>query len=369
MKNDVWAEIDLSAIEHNLGVIKDALLPDTGVIGVVKSNAYGHGMLEVSKALERKGIDMLAVTSVAEGVMLRSGGISKSILNLSYTDVENAEICIDKKIIVTIYDFEQAVALNEIASKFKKPLHVHVKLDTGMSRLGIGVDDVEKYVPQIMRMQYLRVDGVYSHFADEDDENFVAEQFRAMQKCLFDLQRNGFLVPAVHMAKSAILFKSNEYHFDAVRPGIALYGYKPNGHGLVPSFTLKTRLAQVKRIKKGAKVGYMQTFTAPTDMNIGILPIGYAHGYDRGLSNKGYVLIDEWKCPVIGRICMGQTIVDLSAVRMSSKLHIGKEVVVIGKQGRQEITVAEVAKLLDTNTYEVVTRIPESVHRVYRDDQ
>ena len=150
-----------------------------------------------------------------------------------------------------------------------------------------------------------------------------------------------------------------------MRPGIALYGYKPNGEGLEPALSLKTKLAQIKRIKKGAKVGYMQTFTAAADMNIGILPIGYAHGYDRGLSNKGYVLIDEWKCPVIGRICMGQTIVDLSSVRISSKLHIGKEVVVIGKQGRQEITVDEVAKILDTNTYEVVTRIPESVKRIY----
>jgi alanine racemase len=365
MNSDVWAEINLSAIEHNLEVINKALLPDTGVIGVVKSNAYGHGLIEVSKVLEQSGIDMFAVTSIAEALDLRKNGISKSILNLSYTDIENVEICIDKKVTITVYDLVQAEALNSAASKIKKPLRVHIKIDTGMSRLGIAAEDVDKVVPQIMRMPYLRVDGIYSHFADEDDESFVTEQFNAMQKCLFDLQRNGFLVPAVHMAKSGILFKSNEYHFDAVRPGIALYGYKPNGEGLEPALSLKTKLAQIKRIKKGAKVGYMQTFTAPADMNIGILPIGYAHGYDRGLSNKGYVLIDEWKCPVIGRICMGQTIVDLSSVRMSSKLHIGKEVVVIGKQGRQEITVDEVAKILETNTYEVVTRIPESVERIY----
>jgi len=363
--NDVWVEIDLSAIEHNVSIIRQSLMADTGVIGVVKSNAYGHGLVEVSQKLEQSGVDMLAVTSVEEAITLRSKGISKSILNLSYTDPSAVEQCIDKKIIATVYDFAQAEILHNEATKLKKPLHVHIKIDTGMSRLGILSDETEKYVPQIMRMPYLRIDGLYSHFADEDDMKFVKEQFSAMQKCLFDLQRNGFLVPAVHMAKSGVLFQSHEYHFDAVRPGIALYGYKPDGQNLRTALTLKTKLAQVKRIKKGAKVGYMQTYTAPTDMTIGILPIGYAHGYDRRLSNKGSVLVDDWKCPIIGRICMAQTIIDLTAVRMMSKVSMGKEVVVIGKQNKQEITVDEVAKLLDTNSYEVVTRIPEAVPRSY----
>lgn len=363
--NDVWAEIDLSAIEHNVGVIKQSLMPDTGIIGVVKSNAYGHGLVEVSQKLDQSGVDMLAVTSIQEALILRSRGISKSILNLSYTDPGNVELCIDKKITITVYDFAQAETLHKEAERLKKPLHAHIKIDTGMSRLGIPADETEKYVPQIMRMPYLRIDGLYSHFADEDDIRFVKEQFGAMQKCLFDLQRNGFLVPAVHMAKSGVLFQSNGYHFDAVRPGIALYGYKPEGRGLRTALALKTKLVQVKRIKKGAKVGYMQTYTAPTEMTIGILPIGYAHGYDRGLSNKGSVLVDDWKCPIIGRICMAQTIIDLSAIRIMSKLTMGKEVVVIGRQNKQEITVDEVAKLLETNSYEVVTRIPESVPRIY----
>ncbi len=363
MHHDVWAEIDLNSIQQNLATIKEALLPDTGVIAVVKSNAYGHGLVEVAKALEDAEADMFAVTSIEEAVTLRQSGITKPILNLSYTAETDVALAIEKKISVTIYDSNSASILHEAASKLKKPLRIHIKIDTGMSRLGIHVDEALSDVPKIMQMPYFRVDGIYSHFADEDDTRFVQQQYEVMQRFLFSLQQQGFLVPAVHMAKSGVLFQSKDYHFEAVRPGLALYGYGPQGHNLQPALSFKTVLAQVKKIPKGSSVGYMQTFKADRDMTIGILPVGYAHGYDRGLSNKGHVLVDGYKCPVIGRVCMALTIIDLTPV--PTRLTIGEEVVLVGEQKKAEITVKDLADLLETNTYEVVTRIPSSVHRVY----
>lgn len=362
---DVWAKIDLGAIKHNYNYVKSRVSKETGIIAVVKSNAYGHGLEKTAEALVGEGCEFFAVTSVDEAVNLRQRGISQAILNLSYTDATAVEEMINRRLVATVYDEESALVLHEAAAVLHKPLKIHIKIDTGMSRLGILPDDVMKIVPQLFDMPYFRVEGMYSHFADESDMRFVEEQYQKMQSVLFSLQKAGRVVPAVHMAKSGVLFKSTKYHFDAVRPGMALFGHKPEGKNLIPALSLMTKLAQVKRVQKGSKIGYMQTFRAPMDMTIGILPMGYAHGFDRGLSNKGYVLVDGWRCPVIGRVCMAQTIVDLSPVRSSSRLQIGQEVVVIGKQTRNEITVVEIAQLLDTNTYEVVARIPESVHREY----
>ncbi|MFA6081832.1 MAG: alanine racemase [Patescibacteria group bacterium] len=365
MHNDVWAEVNLENIKYNFNVLKKSLMPETGIIAVVKSNAYGHGLVETSRALSDVGADMLAVTSIKEALDLRQNNITTAIINLSYTAPEDVEQCITKKITATIYDAGQAEKCNQIASDLRKPLRVHLKIDTGMSRLGILAEEVEALVPKIMRYPYLRVDGLYSHFADETDAQMVQNQYQNMQMALFSLQKQGLVVPAVHMAKSGVVFKSNQYHFDAVRAGMALYGYEDYGKNLRPSMTLKTVLAQVKKIKAGASVGYMQTFTTSKDLLIGVLPIGYAHGIDRGLSNVGHVLVDGWKCPIIGRVCMAQTIVDLSPVLMTSRIKMGDEVVVLGKQGKQEITARQIADWLGTNTYEVVTRIPESVPRIY----
>lgn len=365
MEHEVWVEIDLSAVKHNLGKIKEAVAPETGVIAVVKANAYGHGLEKIAATLDQAGAEMFAVTSIQEAIALRKTGITKSILNLCYLSPQDVEEAIERKIIATVYNWDSAQILHEQAATLHKPLKIHIKIDTGMSRLGISAAEAVKTVPKIIDLPYFRVEGIYSHFADESDAGMVKQQFEEMQNVLFQLQQAKRIVPAVHMAKSDILFQSTQYHYDAVRPGIALYGYSPTGRELKPALNLKTVLVQIKRIPKGAKVGYMQTYTAPSEMLIGILPIGYSHGYDRGLSNKGYVLVDDWKCPVIGRVCMSQTIIDLSPVRSTSRLHIGKEVTVIGKGNRQEIAVNEIAKLLDTNSYEIVTRIPSSVHRIY----
>ncbi len=366
MEHDVWAEIDLKAIRHNVDIVKQQLLPDTGILAVVKANGYGHGMVEVAKSLtDSDAIDMFAVTSIEEAITLHQSGITKPILNIGYTAAKDVKEAIARGISVTVYDRDCAVMLHEVAEELRKPLRIHIKLDTGMSRLGILPDAAIKLVPEISRMPYFRVQGIFSHFADESDNQFVQQQYDTMQSILFDLQKSGYTLPAVHMAKSAVLFQSKEYHFDAVRPGLALYGYGPDGHDLQPAMSLKTVLAQIKRIPKGSKVGYMQTYVAPREMLIGVIPIGYSHGYDRGLSNKGHVLVDDWQCPVIGRVCMSQTIIDLSAVRSTSKLAIGQEVVAFGKQKRQEITVDQVAKWIDTNRYEVVARVAESVHRTY----
>ncbi len=363
MEHAVWAEIDLGAISHNLGRVKEELLPDTGIIAVVKANAYGHGLVPVSRVLEQGGADMIAITSIEEGVALRKAGITIPILNLSYTAAKEVPEAIERRITVTVYDSNSADILHEQAKVLKKPLRVHLKIDTGMSRLGIVPNDVLQVVPKIVSMPYFRVDGMYSHFADESDANFVQQQYQTMQDVLFSLQRVGCVIPAVHMAKSGVIFQSKDYHFDAVRPGIALYGsgHGADSHGLEPALALKTVLAQVKKIPAGARVGYMQTFTAKKDMTIAIVPIGYAHGYDRDLSNKGYMLVDDWLCPVIGRVCMSQTILDVSAVK--SRLTIGEEVVVIGKQKKNAIAVRDVASQGNSIGHEVLAPISVAVPR------
>lgn len=362
MDANVWAEINLGAIQHNASVVREALLPGTGIIAVLKANAYGHGLVQVAEALQDQ-VDMFAVTSIDEAHTLRGAGMQKAILNLSYTAEREVEEAINKKITLTVYDLDSAKMVHEIAAACKRPLHVHIKIDTGMHRLGIVHEEALNVVPQIIQMPYLRVEGIYSHFADEEDERFTQAQFANMQNVLFNLQQAGHIVPAAHMAKSGTVFASKQYHLDAVRPGIALYGYSPDGHDLVPALTLKSVIAQMKQIPKGARVGYMQTYTAPRDMKIGIVPIGYAHGYDRGISNRGYMLVDGWRCPVIGRICMSQTIIDLSPVR--ARITIGEEVVAIGTQKKHQVSVTQVAEWADSIKHEIVSRIPQSVSRVY----
>lgn len=359
---EVWCEINLDAIKHNVAVVRSALLNDTGIIAVVKANAYGHGLVSVANAIE-KDVDMFAVTSIDEALKLRAAGVISSILNLSYTAANITDEAIARKITVTIYDLDNAKLLHEQAAAIKRPLKVHIKIDTGMHRLGILPEDALKIVPQIIALPYFRVEGVFSHIADESDEAFLRAQVETMRNVLFQLQRAGHILPAVHIAKSGVLFKSNEYHFDAVRPGLALYGYGVEGKNLRSAISLKTVIAQMKTVQSGAKIGYMQTFTAPKTMRLAIVPIGYAHGYDRGISNKGYMLVDGVGCPVVGRVCMSQTIIDISAVK--SRLTIGEEVVAIGQQKNQEVTVSQIAQWASTNAHEILARIPESVSRSY----
>ncbi len=365
-RREVWLEINQSAILNNLETIKNAVDDDTGIIAVVKANAYGHGLVNVAKLIADHGVDMLAVTSLDEGIELRRSGITRAILNLSFTDPLRAREAIENQIILTVYNLESAQLFNEQAKNLNRSIKVHLKIDTGMSRLGVLPSDVVEVFNQISDMRYLRLEGLYSHFADEDDEKFVDQQYQTMQSVLFALQRSEVSLPAVHMAKSNILFKAKKYHFDAVRPGIALYGYGLDKK-LLPAMSFKTVLAQVKKIPAGSSVGYGQTYKADKDLLIGVIPVGYYHGYDRGLSNKAEVLVAGWRCPVIGRICMSQTIIDLSPVISAAKLSIGQEVVLIGTQGKQRIEAYSLAGWLGTNVYEVITRIPESVERLQTD--
>lgn len=372
-----WVQVDLDAIVHNFDVISHALRPGCKPIAIVKADAYGHGAVPVSKTLEAAGADFFGVSNLEEALQLRRGGITHPILILAYTPPEEADRLAENGIIQTVLTSDYARQLSEAASQSGCTVRVHIKLDTGMSRVGLPcrqTEDVTEAVEEaavICRLPHLQVEGAFTHFASADeqaDNGYTAGQFARFMRVVEQLKAQGVSLPVRHCCNSAAIMVHPEMHLDRVRPGIILYGLAPDPSwmrpllDLRPAMELKTVVSMVKTIPAGTPVSYGRTFTADRPTTVATVPIGYADGYPRAMSDRARMLINGRFAPVIGRVCMDQCMLDVTGI---PGVEAGSVVTVFGRDGDQVLPVEEVAALCSTISYETVCLIGKRVPRVY----
>lgn len=362
-----WVEIDLSALAANYRVLKKRLPSGTRMMAAVKANAYGHGILEVSRKLVQCGVDYLGVASVDEALFLRSNGLGIPILNLGAFLKSDAEAMVGSGITATVTDLDSARHLDRVARTRKMRAKVHIKVDTGMGRLGVWHKEADSFVLKACALSSLEVEGIYTHFPSADsDEEFTRSQIAAFCSLVSALRFKGVDIPLKHSANSVAVLGFRDAHFNLVRPGLALYGLHPKDEWLgkielSPVLSFKTRVVYVKRVSKGRSISYGRTYVTNKETAIATLPVGYGDGYNRLLSNRGRVLIRGKFHPIVGRVCMDQTMVDAGA----TPIRAGEPVVLIGSQKGRSIPTEEIARACSTIPYEVVCWISPRVPRVY----
>ncbi len=372
-----WAEIDLDALDYNIKSIKSKMKDGQKVMGIVKADCYGHGDGFISRKLQDAGFDWFGVSNIEEGMSLRNEGIEKPILVLGYTPVDCASIMADKKITQALIGMEYCRALQDAAAKAGVVVDGHIKLDTGMTRVGFQTDDENfeeslKEIQEVSKMPNIHITGIFTHHAvadayQGDNPQFTDMQFTRFTKMIEALQAAGVDVGLRHCANSATIISYPEKHLDMCRSGIITYGMLPSGEcegriDLKPLMTLKTSIGLVKHVKAGSQLSYGRTYTAETDRVIATVPIGYADGYNRNLSNKARMLVNGKFAPVVGRVCMDQCMIDVTDI---PDVKMGDEVVVFGKQGDQCLPIEELADMLGTINYELTCVVTKRVPRVY----
>lgn len=372
-----WAEIDLDAIKNNIRIIRERTSTKAMVMAVVKADAYGHGVREVTKTLLENGADRLAVATADEAIQLRDEGFNVPILILGYVLSDDIERLIKADITLTVFDLEQAKIISEKASILRKGCKIHIKLDTGMSRIGyVCTDDEDGIIDsigQISRLPGIEIEGIFSHFAkaDETDPSYTHLQFGRFEKIIKRLEQSGIHIPIKHICNSAGILLYPEYHLDMVRSGIITYGLAPSDEvdisdtGLMPAMEFKATVVNVKTISADTPVSYGGKFVAKAGSRIATISAGYADGYSRVLSNKAQVLIKGHKADVAGNVCMDQFMVDVSEIE---NINIGDEVILFGSDGNNIITVESVASIIGTISYETVCVVGKRVPRVYIQD-
>ncbi|MGI6712125.1 MAG: alanine racemase [Bacillota bacterium] len=366
-----WAEINLSAVAHNMKEIRKIVRPETEIMAVIKANGYGHGAEKIAKTVLNCGAGRLAVATLGEAIKLKRAGIQAPILILGYTPPAQVPLAIDYDITQTVYTLNMAQNISRVAEEKGKQVAVHIKIDTGMGRIGFlpGGETVKKII-QITRMKGLLVEGIYTHFAlaDHQDKSYTRYQLSKFQEVIAALDGEGIHIPLKHAANSAAIIDMPETHMDMVRPGIIIYGCYPSEEVqksriyLMPAMQLKAQVSFVKKIGTGTSISYGRKFIAEKETMIASLPLGYADGYSRLLSNQGYVLIRGHKAPVVGTICMDQFMVDASGI---SGIKVGDEAVLFGTQGTEKISVEEIAQRLGTINYEILCMVSERIPRIY----
>lgn len=373
--NRAWAEINLDNIAHNVREIRRITNKNAEILGVVKADAYGHGVMEAARTILNSGASRLAVSMLDEAIQLRNNGISEPILILGYTDPRRAEEIIQNDVTQTVFSHDLAEALSAAAVKLGRNVRIHIKIDTGMTRIGFmpGYSAV-KNVVQISKLPGLIIEGIFTHFAsaDEKDRSYTLMQFERFMSICSELNRIGVYIPIKHAANSAGTIEYPETHLNMVRPGIALYGLYPSKEvdkskiDLKPAMTLKANVIHVNDVECGTCISYGRIFTTKRESRIATIPIGYADGFTRLLNEKAMVLIKGEKVPVVGKICMDQCMADITDIK--GDVMVGDEVVIFGSQGGNEISIDEVAAKIGTINYEVVCIIGKRIPRVYIQD-
>ena len=365
-----WAEINLSNLEHNYRALRAMLPQGCRFLGIVKADAYGHGAVSVARKLEQLGAEYLAVACLDEAAELRQAGVTAPILILGYTPVENAGLLLDYGITQTVYDGEMAKALSAAATAAGKRLKIHLKADTGMSRLGWLCSDpaaTAEAMAAVCALPGLEAEGIYTHFANADgDEDYTMAQFTRFLDLLAALEERGITFPIRHCAASAAVLNFPCTYLDMVRPGVALYGHYPDpscegldGPGLRPVMTLKTRVASVKEVPAGTPVSYGCTHVLDRDTKLAALTIGYADGLPRLCSDRLEVLVGGKRAPIVGRICMDMCMADVTGLEVLP----GDEVEVFGA----DLPIEDIAALAGTIQYELLCAVSPRVHRTYLD--
>lgn len=365
-----YIEVDLDAIAHNVRALKAFIGPAVELFAVVKANAYGHGLVPVAQTVLRHGVSRLAIGRLSEGLQLRQAGIAAPVLALCYLMPDELRIAVERDLVPTVGEMESALVVSALGVARQKPVPVHVKIDTGMGRYGVMPDQAVSFFNQIATLPGLAVEGVFTHFAtaDERDKTFAREQFQIFQDVLAELSVAGHSIPLLHAANSAAALDLPETHLGAVRSGLALYGLYPSesvSHALPlkPALTLKSHVASVRQLPAGAGISYGRSYITPRPMTVALVPIGYGDGYHRLLSNRGAVLVNGQRAPIVGRVCMDQVVVDVSGC---GPVALNDEVVLIGQQGDARITVEEIAGWAETISYEITSALLARLPRFFR---
>lgn len=367
------AEINLDALEHNVKEIRSATGDNAKLMCVVKTNAYGHGAATLARELVKMGADSFAVATLDEGIELRNHGITQPILVLGFVAKEQYEDMIRYHIMPSVFTYSMAKDIDAVAESMNEIADIHIKIDTGMSRIGFKSEPltVQRIVMMNSLRKNLRIQGIFTHFACADcgDDTMTGEQLQQFNMVINELEACGVHIPLKHCANSAAIIRYPELSMNMVRAGIILYGLYPSEEvtksvlHLQPVMKLKSHVIYIKTVEPGTPVGYGATFVCQRKTKIATVSIGYGDGYPRALSNKGRVLIDSQSYPIIGRICMDQLMVDITDAE--GEIRQGDEVVLVGSQGSEYISVEEASSANDSFNYEFVCNINRRVPRVY----
>ncbi|MEW6054692.1 MAG: alanine racemase [Nitrospirota bacterium] len=371
------AEVDLSAIAHNLQAIRK-IVKNRPVIAVVKADAYGHGAVEVSKRLLKEGVTCLAVAFTGEARELRDAGISIPVIVLF--DRNDINAFFEFHLIPVISDVETALSLSNEAKRRNTAINVHIKIDTGMGRLGLHGKKVTENILNIASMPGIQVEGLLSHFSEADlaDRSFADQQITLFRQVLESVSRKIKGKICAHIANSAAVMTLEESHFDAVRPGLMLYGYSPlkayrfgspenlpHVSELFPALVVKAKILSIRNVPSGTPISYGRTFVTKRQSRIGVVSIGYADGYSRLFSNNAEMLVLGKKAPVAGRVCMDLTMIDLTDIPEAQE---NDDAVIIGRQGSQSITADELAEKANTISYEILTSLGSRSRKVHAEN-
>lgn len=361
-----WAEIDLDNLAYNLKQVKKLLSPGTKVMVTVKADAYGHGLVPVSKRLVSCRVDSLGVASIDEGIRLREAGIKIPILILGIILAKDIPTVNKNGLSVTVCEEGLALALNKKSAERGRPVKVHVKVDTGMGRIGVQHQDALALIKRISELKFIDLEGIFTHFPLADtDKDFTLRQIEIFARLAERLKGLGINIPLVHAANSLGALNYKKSHFSMIRPGLVIYGLYPAKNlkiRLKPVLSLKTRVMFIKRLPRGRGVSYGHDYVTQKETTIVTLPLGYGDGYPRNLSGVAPVLIKGMRFKISGRICMDQIMVDVG----NARVRIGDEAVLIGAQGEERISVEELACLSGTIPYEIVCGLGSRIPRVYK---
>ena len=371
-----WAEVNLANLAYNFQQIKKSLAPRVKVMVCVKADAYGHGLIPVAKKLVSCGVDYLGVASIDEGLSLRENRINVPILVLGMVLGKDIEPLFRYNLTPTVCTLELAAALNQLGRALGRKINVHIKVDTGMGRLGVLYEDAVAFTKKIQRMKFIHIAGLFTHFPLADsDRDFTLYQINLLKQLIIKLNKKGIPIPLVHAANSMGVISYKSSHFDIVRPGLAIYGLYPREDfpakagsrhtrekiNLKPVLSLRTKIIFSKKVPKGYGISYGHDYITKKKTTIITLPIGYGDGYPRNLSNKAPVLIKGRRFTASGRICMDQILVDIGNL----EARVGDEVVLIGTQEKNKITAEELALLSGTIPYEIVCGLGSRIPRIY----
>lgn len=366
-----WTEIDLDQLDANLEALADRIGPQREILLVVKADAYGHGALEVARSASARGVRHFGVATLHEGIQLREGGIRANVWVLSPLLVSEIPEALAHGLEPTLPSLEFARTLSRESLRAGTATRVHVEIDTGMGRTGIDPGEALAFLGEVATLDGLRLGSVYTHFPDADkpEPDFTREQWKRFSGILEELARAGIRPPLVHAANSAAVLRFPETLGNLVRPGLAAYGLYPpnaNGLGLAPVMTFKSRLVQVRRMPAGRSISYGRTYVTQRESVIGVVPVGYGHGYSWLCSNRGAMLVGGRRAPIVGRVTMDLTMIDLTELASGAgSVDVGEEVVLFGAQGEKHLSVEEVAAWSETLSYEVLCTIGKRVSRIY----
>lgn len=381
-----WAEIDLQAVRYNVRQLvkaakkntfdlptrarpRNRLKPVETILAVIKADAYGHGMDKISALLDREGVGFFGVSDIAEGIRLRNNGIKRPILLFESTLRHQARWIADYNLMPTVCTLDLARSLNRIARSKKKTIDVHIKVDTGMGRLGVWHEEAFDFIRRVHKLRHLRIMGLFTHFpAADTDRGFTQKQIGYMHDLILNLDRAGIIIPFIHAANSMGLAGYQTRIMNVARPGLMIYGLYPHPGlrrkiSLKPVLNVRSRVIFLKNIPKGQSISYGRTFFTKKDMRVATIPIGYSDGYFCSLSNRASVIIGGKRCPVIGRVTMDQIMADVSGLK---SVQPGDPVTVLGTQGKQTVAADELANLAGTINYEIVCSLGNRLPRIYR---